>query len=821
MNSYSENLHSSVLATLGSQEMNNKQLSAQLDASMFALYYSEAAEIVSIEKLVLIKQLYKKKQAINDLAVKNKNMSNNLLLSANEQKTYVAQSVTNMAVAASNIQIATNAVVRLASDVGSIFSIINAADYGTQIFQQCVEAYNLINKTAYNAEVTSQQAMESSASIAEVAASTIADKAKITSDSVNNLLQITTADLAIAAAKINSDTEDKYNASIATRSAEGVIKCSKVRSEAAKKAYKINNKKLNQNLRVEIPKPFTKSYSVSFDFFKPPFIPGDKSANTPNTGLDKPVKSYNILLVKESKKSFFSVSNAEELLNNPSQYIGVPVTKRKATEEEIIKKYKQYYDALKIADNDNVLLATAKANEKKAAENVTTASTAKEQAKTALEKITAEFEIDQDEVKAAKNEVHKIEEQLKKDPKNPVLKEALKIAIAVLKAVELNATVAKLKEEKAQITYKTASDDFEIAKAEVNKAKKETENADAKYIVAAEKAVGLEKDAIILKQEGFTLVNTNDLLDSDNDAFLFGEKYVVFLLTVFTEDYKKEINTFDDYLSAPSEVFAITNTLTPAEDIAVTKSIASSMKIDFSIPESAANLRNIEYRCLFLPYPDGLLTNEELNTVESKIELLEENEELIAFNNEIDHLNEEIREIEREIKSLNKNLQELPKKEGTPQDPKNEAEIKHISKKLENFEIALKEAEEKLKITKLELDKIELEIAKTNANYPKPVQNNKAFFFNLKLAQNIPAGNYTVAGPPHEAGDSTDFSAKIDFSTTDNFGNPLIEGTSYIPVVLSFYNGLTVNKSKYTNILSDWENTDTFLYSTTKKTLLN
>ena len=446
MNSYSENLHSSVLATLGSQEMNNKQLGAQLDASMFALYYSEGAEILSTEKLVLIKQLYKKKQAINDLAVKNKNISDNLLLSANEQKTYISQSITNMAVSASNIQIATNAVVRLASDIGSIFSILNAADHGSQICTKCAEAYNLINKTAYNAEVTSQLAMEASASIAEVATSVIADKAKLTNDSVNNLLQITTADLAAAAAKINADTEDKYNASIATRSAEGVIKCSKARYEAAKKAYKINNKKLNQNLKVEIPDPFKTSYSVSFDYYIPPFKPADKSKSTSDTGLDKPVKSYNILLVKESKKSSFSIPTAEELLNNPSQHIQIPVSAKKSTEKDIIEKYMLYYNALKAADDDNLLVVKAKANDKEAVENITKATNAKEKSKAGLEKNTAELEIAQDAIKAAKQEIHAIEEQIKKDPKNPALKEALKIAIVVLKEIELEFTVIKYKE---------------------------------------------------------------------------------------------------------------------------------------------------------------------------------------------------------------------------------------------------------------------------------------------------------------------------------------------------------------------------------------
>jgi hypothetical protein len=143
MNSYSENLHSSVLASLESQEMNQKKLDSQLNSSMFKLYYAESAEIVTNDKLLSVTKKYKQAQTVKEQAVKNKNISANITMSANQQNTYTAQSVTNLAVSASNIQIATNAIVRLASDMGSIFSIINAADYGTQIYQQSIEAYNL------------------------------------------------------------------------------------------------------------------------------------------------------------------------------------------------------------------------------------------------------------------------------------------------------------------------------------------------------------------------------------------------------------------------------------------------------------------------------------------------------------------------------------------------------------------------------------------------------------------------------------------------------------------------------------------------------
>lgn len=659
MNSYNENLHSSVLSSLESQELTKKQLSAQLDASMFTLYYAEGAEIIAQEKLDAATKMYTDKQHINNVVVMNKNLADNLLLSANQQKTYTTQSVTNMAVCASNIQIAANSIVRLASDVGSIFSIINAADYGTQIYQQAFEAYNLINTTAYHAEKTSQQAMEATASIAEVATSTIADEAKLTNTAVNNLLQVTTADFNAITAILTADNDTKSQASIATRAAEGVIKCSTVEYEASKKAYEFNNEKFNQNLVVEVAKPFEGNFTVSFDYFKSPFSSKDKDLNTQKLGSENPVKNYNIVLVKESKKSFFNASSAENLLSDPTQFKRIlPPTDGRPNE---------------------------------------------------------------------------------------------KVTIGI-----------------------------------------------------------------------------NDLLDSDNESLKLGENYVAFLLIVFSENYKKEINTFDEYLSAPSEKFKLTHTLYQAEKITTPKASDTKEKTEGTEAEKSAlspisfvvkkednpddkkeDKLKVDYRFLLLPYPDDLLTNEDLTTLEDKIEILEMQEEIANTEEEIKTLNEEIATLTASINQLT----ESPKNGKT--ETKDPAEVEITKQKISGFKNALADAKTNLNIAKEELAKSKAKLTEVEKEYPKPVKNNKAFFFNLNLAENVPAGNYTLATQT-KAPAATDYAAyiaQIDSTTNDNFGNPLVEDKKYIPVILSFYSGAEVSKSKYTNSLSDWENTTPIAYS--------
>jgi len=632
MNSYNENLHSSVLSSLESQEMIKKQLSSQLSTSMFTLYYAEGAEIVAQEKLDATTKMYAGQQHINNVVVTNKNLADNLLLSANQQKTYVTQAVTNMAVCASNIQIAANSIVRLASDIGSIYSIINAADYGTQIYQQALESYNLINKTAYIAEQTTQFAMEATAKISEVSTSVVADGATVTNTSVNNLLQVTTADLTATTAVLTADNDIKAKASIATRAAEGAIKCSEVEYDASKKAYTYNNEQFNQSLAVEIPKnitPTAGNFNVSFDAYKSPFSVEERDPATPNKGLANPVLSYNIMVVKDSKKSFFSASAAELLVGNSSQCKSIPAT---------------------------------------------------------------------------------------------------------------HAPDAKGK-------YKTT-------------------------------------------------INYKDFKDSDNEPIALGENYVVFLLIIFTENYKKEINTFDEYLSAPSEVFELTYILKSATEIKESREATSKdlSKISFKIEkEDVLKPNEVDYRCFFLPYINGLATNEELEKLESSVET--------------DELNEEIKNVDAEIKRLNEEIETLNASTEGKNAKDADAEKQKIAK------TALADAKEKLRLAKLQINDLNAKLKEVKDKAQKTAKNNNAFYFNLDLAENIPAGNFTSA-KHHKTDAGHEFDISVDSTTTDNFGNPLVETKSYIPVILSYYKGSENYKTRYTNSLSDWKNTPPLPYST-------
>jgi hypothetical protein len=440
MNSYDENLHATVVASLSNLETTQKKMKSKRDASIFRLYYSEGARINAGEGLDGANGKYVFQQKVKDQAVNNSNISINLLSSAGQQRKYTAQSVTNTAVCAANVQAASNAVVRLASDMGSIYSILSAADYESEIYQQSKTAYELMNNTAYDAERASQSAMEASTYIAEVTAATIADEAKVTNDSIAQLLTVTSADFDTISASVTADNAALASASAAEKVAEGVLEYVNVEYFATTKAYQLNNQELNQNLTV-VPQTLTigtdpnvHGYQVAFTYYKSPFTVKETNIHSTDevakttTSFPYPVKEYYIMLVKDSKKTVFSITTAENL--EDSQRFKVPAPKVGQT--------------------------------------------------------------------------------------------------------------------------------------------------------------FIKQDLLI-----------SQLLDTDGDAMALGKKYVVFVMTVFMDDYKKTINNFDDFLSAPSPSFTLTNKLaSPLPDtIKINKQDDYDVSVGFTVTENSKFW--VEYREYF------------------------------------------------------------------------------------------------------------------------------------------------------------------------------------------------------------------------------
>ena len=190
---------------------------------MFTLYYAQGGQITTTEKFDLACDDYKEYKTIDELAIDNNNVASNLLDSANHANTEVKQTTNDIAVGASNVQIATNAIVTLASDLGSIYNIVNAADYKSAIYDLAYDANTYMGDTAYSAEVASQIAMESSLLTAKVTSDTLAQEAEALSTAFTTLQESINAQFLVKEETMTAISQELDNDINVEKKAEGQL----------------------------------------------------------------------------------------------------------------------------------------------------------------------------------------------------------------------------------------------------------------------------------------------------------------------------------------------------------------------------------------------------------------------------------------------------------------------------------------------------------------------------------------------------------------------------------------------------------------------
>ncbi|AXG74374.1 hypothetical protein DVK85_09075 [Flavobacterium arcticum] len=667
MNTYNENLRSTIVSSLQSQNAEQKDLKSKLNAAMFSLYHSEGASITAEEKLDQAKIDQDAKAEVKTQAVSNSNSSNNELKSATQADAFVKLSVSNTAVCAANVQIAANAVTKLASDVGSIYSIINAADFDTDIYVQAKEINDLMNDTAYGAELNSQLAMEASSLTSEVSSAVVLSESKSTNTAIKNLLKITSDAYDTASQTVVDDNTALSATNAAEKGIEGNFKYLTVDYNAAASAYNSMNRELNQQLEVITGKSDT-SFTAHFNKLLNPFYDTD------------PVKDYYLFIVKESKGNTFSISTAEGIVTKQNRrFVTVALP-----EQTIATTNELSVVGTNVSMND---------------EMITT-----------------------------------------------------------------------------QVNFMNIDDD-------------------------------------------------NTLLDADGDVITLGTNYVAFLLAVYTDEYKRSINNFSDFLSAPSLAFSITTHLNAVENsnIKVTsqtkdkneedikneeaftsflsqfksngqaenslsKKAGYSYKITFSVNQNPAY--NVAYRFMLLPVYKG--TTEEMLTMDS----------MQSFINDISSIDTIAEEFDPQIEAKQANITELElEQQQATLEGENDTKLKT---QLSDLKAQLKKLvqEKAAKIKSLNTN------SKSNIN----------FFFSLPLAEQVPVGSYIPAQADTEANkgssskDLTNWLTYISADTTDNFGNLLIDNNKYIPVILTFAVEENANGNSFTNALSDFNTATPFIY---------
>lgn len=312
MNTYHENLQQTVINTLTELANQQAKLTSEKNSAEYNLYYAQGAKVTAADKLNDTKKSTKFADAVNQQSRFNDYQAINLYATVNEFNNDITNSRNNMATVAANLQIASNAIALLASDVGAALNIASASLYKTDTYNRIQEANAYVNEVANEAKSLSMNGMKVSAQTSEIVASELLNQTTALKSQLAQVLKITQAQFDQISAQIITESQILGQVSMQDYQAKGVLVDAKEESDLSKKAYQNSNQQLNYGLIIE--NASTNGFTVRFNTLGDPH-PGFYSDEA--KAIRVPSKAefprYLIALVPEDKKSLFSSDQAQQL----------------------------------------------------------------------------------------------------------------------------------------------------------------------------------------------------------------------------------------------------------------------------------------------------------------------------------------------------------------------------------------------------------------------------------------------------------------------------------------------------------------------------
>ncbi|GAB3408049.1 hypothetical protein NX774_21340 [Massilia agilis] len=317
MNTYEENLKSTAIATLGALAAEQDRLDSTQTAEHYNLYYAQGAQLTALDKVGATKHTLKSAGAINTECLSNDNAAVNLLATATMANGTVTTSGTNMATAASNVQIASNAIAMVAAEIGAALNNATASLYKTDVYSKLLNANALINEVANESRRVSDMAMMASSNTSEIIAGPVLTQATAFKGKVDGLLKATQAEFDKFNDLYVSEKAAVGQASIAERQAEGAVKDADCEAAAIDTAYQNANAQLNVGLSVSVASAEVAAtqpsctVTVNYNVLSTPqfySVPGDLK-------IPAMAPQYFVALVPEAKKTTLTTDLAEQLFN--------------------------------------------------------------------------------------------------------------------------------------------------------------------------------------------------------------------------------------------------------------------------------------------------------------------------------------------------------------------------------------------------------------------------------------------------------------------------------------------------------------------------
>ena len=316
MNTYNENLQQTVVNTLSALSLQQANLDSLRTIAESTLYQAQGAEFTARDKLRKTAENVAIWQHLNEQSLVSENQIFNLLSSANKANADVTTCMTNSAAAASNVQIASNAIAALAADVGAALNIATASLYDTDVYNKIMSANSFINEVANESKNIAKDAMNASSYASEITSTEVLSQTQALKSKIDNIFKSARAQLSDFSNLAIAETGQLVQASQAERQAEGELRDTTSEVQAIETSYSNANKQLNYGLGVQV----VSGAEIKVSFTpQPTALPPFNSSAALTSAVRNAAPNYYLALLPTQNQSTFSLDQAQQLFAQRAQ----------------------------------------------------------------------------------------------------------------------------------------------------------------------------------------------------------------------------------------------------------------------------------------------------------------------------------------------------------------------------------------------------------------------------------------------------------------------------------------------------------------------
>ncbi len=320
MNStYKKELSSSIKNSNKEFVKEEYKLDHKKNASKVSLYYAHGQTEKTHNNFISTREDSKAAEKLNKKVVKATNFTENVVLAAKQSLQDSSSTTSNVSTAAANMQIAANAITKLASDVAALKSVAKNTANESKILHHTNKANELIQHAAKKAEEVSLVSMQATIEAAQATASTVVTNAEASLEAVKSLHSSTAANYSNLQELTVTDNENLTTARKNEKLASAKFDITKRQDMAIKATRRQVNKVSNHHLTMKDPQ-VKKNKGEHAELWPFSEIPAGDSYTIRFESYDNEehIKNYRLIVAKYDDAEAFDINIAKDL--DPGTY---------------------------------------------------------------------------------------------------------------------------------------------------------------------------------------------------------------------------------------------------------------------------------------------------------------------------------------------------------------------------------------------------------------------------------------------------------------------------------------------------------------------